>query len=71
MLLLHEDMPVAEVSRMVGCVRATVYRTVYRYEGLGEESIRDQRRLREPSKISADVEAQLLAYLDYVAQDYG
>lgn len=33
MLLLHESMPVAEVSRMVGCVRATVYRTVYRYEG--------------------------------------
>ena len=71
MLLLHEDMPVAEVSRMVGCVRATVYRTLYRYEELGEESIRDQRRFREPSKVSADVEAQLLEYLDYVPQDYG
>jgi hypothetical protein len=33
MLLLHEAVTVAEVSRMVGCVRATVYRTVYRYEG--------------------------------------
>jgi len=71
MLLLHEDLPVTEVSRMVGCVRATVYRTVYRYEELGEASIRDQRRLREPSKVSADVEAQLLEYLDYVPQDYG
>ena len=40
MLLLHEAVPVAEVARMVGCVRATVYRTVYRYEELGEESIR-------------------------------
>lgn len=70
MLLLHESMPVAEVSRMVGCVRATVYRTVYRYEELGEDSIRDQRRHRTPSKVTQHVEEQLLEYLDYVPQDY-
>ena len=41
MLLLHEGIPVVEVARMVGWVRATVYRTVSRYEELSEESVRD------------------------------
>lgn len=71
MLLLHEAMPAAEVARRVGCVRATVYRTVYRYEELGEDSIHDQRRYRAPSKVTPEVEEQLLEYLDYVPQDYG
>ncbi len=38
MLLLHDAVSAAEVARMVGCVLATVYRTVYRYEELGEDS---------------------------------
>lgn len=71
MLLLHDAVPAAEVARMVGCVRATVYRTVYRYEELGEDSIRDRRRYRAPSKVTPQVEEQLLKYLDYVPQDYG
>lgn len=70
-VLLHSGELAAEVARMVGCARATVYRTVYRYEDLGEESIRDQRRLREPLKVTAPVVEQLLAYLDDVPQDYG
>ena len=61
----------AEVVRVVGCLRATVYRTVYRYEELGEGSIRDQRRCRPPSKVTQLVEDQLLEYLDHVPQDYG
>ena len=71
MLLLYEGVTAAEVARMVGCVRATVYRTVYRYEDLGVASIRDQRRERAPSKVTPEVEEQLLGYLDDVPQDYG
>lgn len=52
-------------------MRATVYRTVYRYEESGEESIRDQRRHRGPSKVTPEVGEQLLQYLDYAPQDYG
>lgn len=71
MLLLHDDVPATEVARMVGCVRATIYRTVYRYEELGEESIHDQRRCKAPSKVTPKVEEQLLEYLEHVPQDYG
>lgn len=55
----------------VGCVRATEYRTVYRFEELGEASLLDQRGLREPSKVTPEVEQCLLGYLDGVPQDYG
>lgn len=71
MVLLHSGEQAAEVARMAGCARATVYRTVYRYEELGEGSIRDQRQLREPVKATPEVVEQLLEYLDYVPQDYG
>jgi transposase len=71
LVLLSQGETASEVARMVGCVRATVYRTVYRYEDMGEESIRDRRRCREPSKVTAPVQEQLLAYLDDVPQDYG
>jgi len=30
LLLRHEDVGAAEVARMIGCARATVYRTAYR-----------------------------------------
>ena len=71
LVLLSQGETASEVARMVGCVRATVYRTVYRYDDMGEESIRDRRRCREPSKVTAPVQEQLLAYLDDVPQDYG
>ena len=71
MLLLHEGYPVSEVASRVGCVRATVYRTVYRFEELGENSLRDQRSRREPTKLTPEVEPCLLGYLDGVPKDYG
>lgn len=71
LLLRHEDVSAAEIVHMIGCARATVYRTVYRYEDLGVGSVRDQRCQREPSKVTPEVEQQLLEYLDYVPQDYG
>ena len=35
LLLLDEGMAVSDIALRVDCVRATVYRTVYRFEELG------------------------------------
>lgn len=71
LLLLHEGRTVLEVATLVDCVRATVYRTVYRYEELGEASVLDQRTRREAEKMTIQIQARLLSYLDGVPQDYG
>ena len=71
LLLLHEQRPVSEVATLVGCVRATVYRTAYRYEEMGEASVIDQRTRREAEKMTLDLQGCLLIYLDGVPQDYG
>ncbi len=71
LLLLHEGYTVSAVAMQVGCVRATVYRTVYRFEELGEEALRDLRSCREPTKLTPQVEPCLLGYLDGVPKDYG
>ena len=71
MLLLHEGLGAGEIAERVGCVRATVYRTLYRYEDLGEDSLYDQRGCRAPVKVTPEVEERLLSYLDEVPNDYG
>lgn len=71
LLLLHDGHAAAEVATVVDCVRATVYRTVYRYEALGEASIIDRRTRREADKMTCEVQQRLLRYLDDVPQDYG
>ena len=71
LLLLHERHAASEVAERADCVRATVYRTVYRFEELGEESLHDQRSCREPEKATLEVEEHLLGYLDDVPNDYG
>jgi transposase len=70
LLLAHGDSP-AQVQMKVGCVRSTVYTTLYRFEDEGFQGLRDKRLQREPRKATAPVRAQLLAYLDETPQDYG
>ena len=70
LLLRYECRPVSEVATLVDCVRATVYRTVYRYEEMGEASVIDQRTRREAQKMTLEIQARLLSYLDGVPQDY-
>ena len=41
LLLLNQTYSAKTVAEMVCCVRATVYRTVYRFEELGEDSLND------------------------------
>src|SRR5512134_2344582 len=71
LLLLHEGVVPGVVAEMVGCARATVYRTLYRFEDLGEDALLDQRQLRPPSKVTAEVEERLVGYIDGSPQDFG
>lgn len=71
LLLLHAGQCVAAVAACVDCVRATVYRTVYRYETLGEDSVIDQRTLRTPAKVTPALAQRLLSYLDESPKQYG
>jgi putative transposase len=70
-LLLARGHRVQEVQDKVGCVRSTVYHTLYRFEDAGPMGLRDGRSVREPSKATAQVRQRLLAYLDDAPQDYG
>jgi putative transposase len=71
LLLLHGGREPSEVAKLVGCARATVYRTLYRFEDLGEGSLLDQRHQRGPSKVTAEVAERLVGYIDGSPQDFG
>ena len=71
MLLLHEGRAVVEIAQMVGCVRATVYRTLYRFEAFDEASLYDRRTTRGAEKVTVQMEEHLMSYLDAAPQDYG
>lgn len=71
LLLLHEGYRAADVAEWVDCARASVYRTVARFEALGEAGLHDQRGCREPTKVTEAVGQALLGDLDSVPKDYG
>lgn len=71
LLLLHGGQEPSQVAVLAGCARATVYRTVYRFEDLGEGALLDQRAHRAPKKATPDVESKLVGYIDSTPQDFG
>lgn len=71
MLMLAEGNSAVAIATRVDCVRATVYRTWYRFAAHGEASIRDRRTMRGAEKVTAETVARLSAYLEGVPQDYG
>jgi transposase len=71
LLLLHEGLEPSTAATIAGCARATVYRTIYRFEDLGEDGLLDQRRCREPIKVSAAIERTLVGYIDRSPQALG
>jgi len=71
LLLLHEGVVPGVVAEVAGCARATVYRTLYRFEDLGEDALLDQRQQRPPRKITAEVEERPVAYIDGSTQGFG
>jgi transposase len=70
-LLLAQGLSPSAVAECAGCARATVYRTVYRFEDEGEEGLLDGRKRRSALKASPEAVVQLLRYLDGVPKDYG
>ena len=48
-----------------------MYRTVYRFDELGEASVPDQRSCREREKATLEVVEHLLGYLHDVPDDHG
>jgi len=71
LLLLYGGLDPSEVASMAGCARATVYRTVYRFEDLGEDGLLDRRTCRPPSKVTTEVEAKLVGYIDRAPEEFG
>jgi len=70
-LLLAEGRSVREVHSRVGCVRSTVYTTLYRFEEQAMDAFLDRRLHREPRKATPAVRQQLLDYLDHTPRQYG
>jgi len=71
LLLLADGYSVEEVTELVGCVRSTVYRTLYRFEDMGLDGMVDGRSRRGPCKVTADIRSALLKYLDHAPKDFG
>jgi len=71
LVLLADGYCVEEVTELVGCVRSTVYRTLYRFEDMGLDGMVDGRSRRGPCKVTADIRWALLKYLDHVPKDFG
>ena len=71
LLLLSSGVSVEKITELTGCVRATVYRTLYRYEDLGEDSLIDRRTVTVPKKVTDKVKEKLLSYLDFRPHDFG
>ena len=70
-LLLSEGRRVRDVREMVGCVRSTVYQTLYRFEDSGMMGLMDQRLQPAARKATPEVRSQLLTYLDHTPHHYG
>jgi putative transposase len=71
LLLLDAGESPAQISRWIGCARATVYRTLYRFENLGEAALIDQRCSPGPRKVTTDVMHGLLSLLDQSPREKG
>lgn len=70
-LLLDKGRTAEVVAELVGCVRASVYRTVYRLQNAGEMGLLDGRRERGPLKATSALVNRLLGYLGDAPKDHG
>lgn len=71
LLLLHKGWAASIIAAVVGCARATVYRTLYRFEDWGEAGLQDLRPQRAPTKVTSEVIAALVSYLDCSPRELG
>lgn len=70
-LLLDEGDSVRVVEEKAGCVRSTVYQTLYRLEDEGLDGLFDKRLQCNPRKASREIREQLLAYVEDAPDAYG
>ncbi len=70
-LLLDLGNSAVEIERKTGCVRATVYRTLYRFEEAGMDGLVDRRHCRPAPKATPEVRRRLVEYVDAVPTMYG
>lgn len=71
LLLLNAGRTPKEISTWLGCARATVYRTFYRFEELGETGLADKRLAPAPRKVTLEVSQYLYSLLDHSPQELG
>jgi len=71
LLLLDRGCSAREVVERTGCVRATVYRTVDRWENEGEAGLVDKRSVPGPRKALATACTRLLSYVGTNPRDLG
>lgn len=71
LLLLAQGFGVSEVVERIGCVRATVYRTLYRWQDDGEAGLLDRRQTPAPRKVTAAHRRKLLSYVGTNPRDFG
>lgn len=71
LLLLNEGHTVLSIAERVGCVRATVYRTLYRFEELGEAGLSDRRFHAEARKVTPELMNYLYSLLDVSPRSLG
>ena len=70
-LLLAQGYSPKEVQEKIGCVRSTVYMTVYRLEDEGLDGLLDKRLRSQPRKATPEIREQLLRYVDDSPKAYG
>jgi putative transposase len=71
LLLLNSGYSATSASQMVGCARATIYRTVSRFEELGEAGLSDRRLHPEARKVTPELMNYLLSLLDVSPRSLG
>lgn len=71
LLLLHAGHSVMAVVERVGCARATVYRTVDRFEDWGEAGLSDRRLQPGPRKVTPELTNYLLSLLEISPRGMG
>lgn len=71
LLLLNAGHSASNIADRVECARATVYRTLYRFEELGEDGLSDRRFHAEARKVTPELMNYLLSLLDTSPRSLG
>ena len=71
LLLIHAGHTVMDIAERVACARATVYRTAYRFEELGEIGLSDRRFHPEARKVTPELMNYLLSLLELSPRSLG